>query len=123
LEQLPLTRIKLDRSLIASIDTSTRSAAITRAIIGLCQNLGLEVTAEGVERPEQLSHLLSSPSLYIQGYLLSRPVSRDDLLPVMETIPQHMQSQILLIPATTRVHRVEEESQAEQLPARLICQR
>ena len=50
LQQLPLTRVKLDRSLIATIDTSARSQAITRAIISLCQSLGLEVTAEGVER-------------------------------------------------------------------------
>ena len=47
LEQLPLTRIKLDRSLIASIDSSARSQAIARAIIGMCQGLGLEITAEG----------------------------------------------------------------------------
>jgi EAL domain-containing protein (putative c-di-GMP-specific phosphodiesterase class I) len=37
LEQLPLTRIKLDRSLIGGIDTSPRSAAIARAVIGMCQ--------------------------------------------------------------------------------------
>jgi diguanylate cyclase (GGDEF)-like protein len=57
LEQLPLSRIKLDRSLIASIDSSARSAAIARAIIELCSGLELEVTAEGVERPTQLAWL------------------------------------------------------------------
>jgi EAL domain-containing protein (putative c-di-GMP-specific phosphodiesterase class I) len=124
LEQLPLTRIKLDRSLIASIDTSARSAAIAQAIIGLCQSLGLEVTAEGVERPEQLSHLLSSPFLYIQGYLLSPPVSRDELVPVMETIRQDMDSHLLSLPATTQVHEVEETLQEEErADAILICRR
>jgi EAL domain-containing protein (putative c-di-GMP-specific phosphodiesterase class I) len=49
LEQLPLTRVKLDRTLIASIHTSARSAAIARAIVGLCHSLGLAVTAEGIE--------------------------------------------------------------------------
>ncbi|MHB8474722.1 MAG: putative bifunctional diguanylate cyclase/phosphodiesterase [Steroidobacteraceae bacterium] len=122
LEQLPLTRIKLDRSLIASVDTSTRSAAIARAIIGLCQSLSLEVTAEGVERPEQLAHLLGSPSLSVQGYLLSRPVSRDELLAVMETMQQHMQSQLLSIHAPTRAHQIEDKSQ-EEPRARLIAQR
>ncbi len=48
-----LTQIKLDRELIAGIDTSPRSAAITRVIIGMCQGLGLEIAAEGVERPAQ----------------------------------------------------------------------
>jgi diguanylate cyclase (GGDEF)-like protein len=71
LEHLPLSRIKLDRSLIASIDTSLRSAAIARAIIDLCAGLSLEVTAEGVERPQQLAWLMNSPALTVQGFLLS----------------------------------------------------
>ncbi|MGA2563698.1 MAG: GGDEF domain-containing protein [Steroidobacteraceae bacterium] len=80
LEQLPLTRVKLDRSLIAGIDTNARSAAIARAIVDMCHGLGLEITAEGVERPEQFALLLSSPGMYLQGYLLSHPVARDDVL-------------------------------------------
>jgi len=74
LEQLQLTRVKLDRSLIASIDTSPRSVAIARSIIGLCQGLGLEITAEGIERPEQPA-TLREYALYLQGYLLSHPVA------------------------------------------------
>ena len=87
LEQLPLTRIKLDRSLIASIDTSARSAAIAKAIIQLCQGLGLAITAEGIERLEQLAPLVGYPALYAQGYLLARPQSADDLLPVIANLP------------------------------------
>jgi diguanylate cyclase (GGDEF)-like protein len=80
LEQLPLTRIKLDRSLIAEIDTNPRSAAIARAIIGMCQGLGLEITAEGVERTEQFAMLVGQPGMYLQGYLLARPIARDGVL-------------------------------------------
>ena len=96
LEQLPLTRIKLDRSLIAGIDTSPRSAAIARAIIGLCHGLGLEVTAEGVERPEQFALLLGQRAMYLQGYLLSHPVTRDELLPVMANLGRRMEELLLL---------------------------
>jgi diguanylate cyclase (GGDEF)-like protein len=95
LEQLPLTRIKLDRSLIASIDTSPRSAAIARAIIGLCHGLGLEVTAEGVERPEQFALLLGQRAMYLQGYLLARPVTRDELLPVMADVNRRAEELLL----------------------------
>ena len=49
-----LTRVKLDRALIASMHTSPRSAAIARALVGLCHDIGLEVTAEGIECLEQL---------------------------------------------------------------------
>jgi EAL domain-containing protein (putative c-di-GMP-specific phosphodiesterase class I) len=101
LEQLPLTRIKIDRSLIEGIHTSSRAATITMAIIGLCQSLGLEVTAEGIERPEQLTQLLGRPGLYLQGFLLSRPVSRDDLTRVMKTIQQELRSKLLFISATS----------------------
>ncbi len=90
LQQLPLTRVKLDRSLIATIDSSARSQAITRAIISLCQSLGLEVTAEGVERQEQLGWLLGYPSMHLQGYLLSAPVAEADLLTTLNAMPARM---------------------------------
>jgi diguanylate cyclase (GGDEF)-like protein len=92
LEQLPLTRVKLDRTLIASIHTSARSAAIARAIIGLCHSIGLEVTAEGVECPEQLALLTDLTPIYLQGYLLARPVSAENLMPVMAALPGRMAS-------------------------------
>lgn len=95
LEQLPLTRIKLDRSLIAGIDTSPRSAAIARAIIGMCQGLGLEITAEGVERPEQLALLLGHPGMYLQGYLLAHPVSRYDVLAAIVNVTTRSQELLL----------------------------
>ncbi|HTT06516.1 MAG TPA: EAL domain-containing protein [Steroidobacteraceae bacterium] len=97
LEKLPLTRIKLDQSLIASIDTSPRSAAIARAIIGLCHGLGLEMTAEGIERPEQLPLLLGQHSMYLQGFLFSPPVSRDELMPVMRALPQRLRTMSLSV--------------------------
>jgi diguanylate cyclase (GGDEF)-like protein len=91
LQRLPLTRVKLDRSLIAGIDDSARSASIARATIALCRGLGLEVTAEGVERIEQLAMLLPNRGISLQGYLFSRPVSASDLLPLLERLPAHSQ--------------------------------
>jgi diguanylate cyclase (GGDEF)-like protein len=95
LQQLPLTRVKLDRSLIATIDTSARSQAVTRAIIALCQSLGLEVTAEGVERHEQLAWLLGYPAMHLQGYLLCPPVAEADLLTSLTGMPARMDSLLL----------------------------
>jgi diguanylate cyclase (GGDEF)-like protein len=74
LEQLPLSRVKLDRRLIAEVDRNPRAAAIARSIIALCRNLGLAITAEGVERHEQLDFLASCGDVSVQGYLISRPV-------------------------------------------------
>jgi diguanylate cyclase (GGDEF)-like protein len=96
LEQLPLTRIKLDRSLIASIDSNPRSAAIARAIMGLCQGLGLEITAEGVERPEQFALLAGHRAMYMQGYLLARPAPADGLEAMMRTVQQKCEELLVL---------------------------
>jgi diguanylate cyclase (GGDEF)-like protein len=98
LEQLPLSRIKLDRSLIAGIDNSPRSAAIAHAIIAMCQGLGLEITAEGIERPEQFAMLLKHRGMYLQGYLLAHPTSRDELLPTMANVAKKSQDLLLSSP-------------------------
>jgi len=74
LEQLPLSRVKLDRLLIAGVDTNARSAAIVRSIVTLCHGLGLQVVAEGVERPAQLEFLSRCGPIGVQGFLLSHPV-------------------------------------------------
>jgi diguanylate cyclase (GGDEF)-like protein len=89
LQQLPLTRVKLDRSLIAGIDDNARSGSIARATIALCRGLGLEVTAEGVERVEQFAMLLPHRAISLQGFLFSRPVSATDLLPLLGRLPAH----------------------------------
>jgi diguanylate cyclase (GGDEF)-like protein len=102
LEQLPLSRIKLDRSLIASIDTSARSAAIARAIIDLCAGLELDVTAEGIERPRQLAWLLGHRPMFLQGYLLSDAVPFADLLRVKASLVGKIQDLLLSLPPEPR---------------------
>ncbi|HEY0747962.1 MAG TPA: EAL domain-containing protein [Steroidobacteraceae bacterium] len=99
LEQLPLSRIKLDRSLIASIDSSQRSAAIARAIIDLCEGLGLAVTAEGVERPTQLAWLLANRSIFLQGFLLSDAVPFDEVLRRRAVVIPKLQNLLLSLGA------------------------
>jgi diguanylate cyclase (GGDEF)-like protein len=107
LEQLPLSRIKLDRSLIASIDTSSRSAAIARAIINLCAGLGLEVTAEGIERPQQLAWLLGNHGMFLQGYLLSDAVPFAEVLQVKASLVAKLQDLLLSLPDKPHLSVVE----------------
>jgi EAL domain-containing protein (putative c-di-GMP-specific phosphodiesterase class I) len=72
--------VKLDRGLVADVDVNPRAAAIARTIMTLCRSLGLQVTAEGVERVGQLEFLASCGDLTVQGYLLARPVPAADAL-------------------------------------------
>jgi diguanylate cyclase (GGDEF)-like protein len=107
LVQLPLTRIKLDRSLVAEIDNSPRSAAMAHAIIAMCQGLGLEITAEGIERPEQFAMLMGHRGMCLQGYLLAHPISRDELLPEMANVAQRSRELLLISRAQTPSNVVE----------------
>lgn len=90
LEQLPLSRVKLDRTLIADLHTSARSLAIARSIIGLCRKFGLEVTAEGVQDLYQLAVLLPEESVLVQGFLIGRPSPEPDALILMRTMRDRM---------------------------------
>jgi diguanylate cyclase (GGDEF)-like protein len=100
LEQLPLSRIKLDRTLIAGIDTNARAAAIALALIQLCDDLQIEVTAEGVERESQFGCLAAHRELYLQGYLLSRPVASAEVLGVNRLMPQVVRNLLRSIPVS-----------------------
>ncbi len=73
LRSFPFDKIKIDQSFIRDLPTKADSLAIVRAIIGLGASLGMRVTAEGVETPEQLEGLRAAQCDQVQGYLLSRP--------------------------------------------------
>lgn len=103
LERLPLSRVKLDRSLVDAIDGSPRAAAIARAIISLCEGLGLHVTAEGVERITQFEMLLRHQPLMLQGFLLSRPLPEGEVAAARASIPPRLTSLLLTMPEDTQL--------------------
>jgi EAL domain-containing protein (putative c-di-GMP-specific phosphodiesterase class I) len=98
LEKLPLSRIKLDRSLIAGIDSNPRSRAIAFTLMRLCDELDIEVTAEGVERQSQFARLAGRRAMYLQGYLISRPVAEPLVLGVNDLMPRVMHDLMLAAP-------------------------
>jgi EAL domain-containing protein (putative c-di-GMP-specific phosphodiesterase class I) len=100
LEQLPLDRVKLDRSLVAGIDRTGRSAAIASAIIGLCRDIGVKITAEGVERCSQLAVLRDS-GVVLQGYLLAQPQEEARLAEAVRVLPARLESLLLSAAAST----------------------
>jgi EAL domain-containing protein (putative c-di-GMP-specific phosphodiesterase class I) len=103
LERLPLSRVKLDRSLVDAIDGSPRAAAIARAIISLCEGLGLHVTAEGVERITQFEMLLRHQPLMLQGFLLSRPLPEGEVAAARASIPPRLTALLLTMPEDTQL--------------------
>lgn len=75
LKQIPIDKIKIDRSFISEMLTDVDDEAITHAIINLAHSLNLRVIAEGVESKAQLERLRSFGCNEVQGYYYSSAVS------------------------------------------------
>ncbi len=78
LRRLPVNTLKIDRAFIAEIEDEQDSALIVQAIINLAHNLKLGVVAEGVETEAQLRYLRKHQADWVQGFLLGRPLARED---------------------------------------------
>ncbi len=78
LSQLPLDVIKVDRSFVAGLHESPANLAIVRAVVGLAQGLGIVVTAEGIEREDQLQALRELGCDRGQGFLFARPCPAEE---------------------------------------------
>ncbi|HRK37628.1 MAG TPA: EAL domain-containing protein [Burkholderiaceae bacterium] len=79
LSRLPLDKLKIDRSFVKDIDTRPSDAVLCRTIVAMARNLGLHVTAEGVETESQLRMLSECGCTHYQGYLFSRPVPAEQV--------------------------------------------
>jgi diguanylate cyclase (GGDEF)-like protein len=78
LRDFPVDTIKIDRSFVGGLDKGGNSLAIVNAIVGLGNNLGLDVVAEGVETQGQQEFLSAIGCRFAQGYLFGKPVSAED---------------------------------------------
>jgi EAL domain-containing protein (putative c-di-GMP-specific phosphodiesterase class I) len=77
LGRLPVSALKVDRSLITDIGVRKCDRAIVRAVIAMARELGASVVAEGVEKDEQLAVLRAIGCSECQGYLIARPMAPD----------------------------------------------
>ncbi len=75
LRQLPVNKLKIDRSLVAEVHREGRS--IVAGIVGLAHALQLKVTAVGVETEAQREALKACGCDYLQGYLTGKPVDAE----------------------------------------------
>ncbi|ABM60852.1 sensor domain-containing protein [Halorhodospira halophila] len=73
LRDLPVDRLKIDRSFVDGLPDDERTLAIAQAIAGLGRNLGFTIIAEGVETPAQREALIGIGCPWAQGFLFGRP--------------------------------------------------
>ena len=80
LKELPVGRIKIDKSFVMTMMENDDNATIVQSTVDLGHNLGLEVVAEGVETNGALNHLRRLGCDLGQGYFFSKPLPPDELL-------------------------------------------
>jgi len=73
IKDLPVSRMKIDKSFVMSMGEA-RNAAIVRSAIELAHNLGFQVTAEGVENEQACRELRNLGCDFAQGYYFARPM-------------------------------------------------
>jgi diguanylate cyclase (GGDEF)-like protein/PAS domain S-box-containing protein len=79
LTRLPIDILKLDRSFVSRVDRDPHDRALCESVVGIGRALGVDVVADGVETPAQLTTLCGFPCGFAQGFLISRPLPLGEL--------------------------------------------
>lgn len=92
LAQMPIDRVKIDKSFVMPSSTDAEALRLLRSIVGVCRSLELPIVAEGIEDQIAVRNLAAMGVQFGQGYYFSKPVPEDDfrlmLKPTFEVPPQ-----------------------------------
>ncbi|HFD33288.1 MAG TPA: EAL domain-containing protein [Gammaproteobacteria bacterium] len=89
LKQFPIDVLKIDRSFVMDLQQNKDSLVIVEAIIGLAKNLGLSVTAEGIEEKWHADFLKARDCDEGQGYYFARPMPKEEMQHTLEYAKFH----------------------------------
>ena len=85
MNELPLSKVKIDRSFLAGIEKTNKAMLMLRGLTRLSSELGLSVVIEGVETESQLELITASTNVQmVQGYLFSRPLPSAEVRKVLQ---------------------------------------
>ncbi|MGH2679483.1 MAG: sensor domain-containing protein [Actinomycetota bacterium] len=82
LRYMPVDVLKIDRSFVRELDRDEQNGSMVSAMVALASNLGMIPLAEGIETESEWRALLARGCERGQGYLFSRPVPADEILPI-----------------------------------------
>ena len=99
LRRLPVSELKLDRSFVGELSQNAGDRTIARTIIDLGRDLGLSVTAEGVEDANCIAALREMGCPVAQGYYFSPPVAATQFEQLLRTTPWRAGSKVKVFPA------------------------
>jgi len=98
LRKLPVGGIKIDKSFVKSMEFDRDNAVIVRSIIDLGHNLGLNVTAEGVETQDAKDMLLTFGCDEAQGYYYSHPILAHEIFQFFQRLPPKVTTSPVTVP-------------------------
>jgi len=82
--KFPIAKLKIDRSFVQDLFEDEKNREIARVIINMAHNLKFKVIAEGVETKEQMNFLLGESCDFLQGYLFSKAVPKDEMIELLK---------------------------------------
>ncbi len=97
LKRLPVSELKLDRSFVSELETDANDRALSSAVIGIGQALGLQVVAEGVETPGQRELLRRAGCNLAQGFLYTRALPADQLVEWLRREPASREPRLSIV--------------------------
>jgi diguanylate cyclase (GGDEF)-like protein len=94
LQQFPVDMLKIDRSFVSQLGESSEGEILLRTLVQLGQALSIETTAEGIERPEDLSVIKAHACDSGQGFLFTRPLTAQDAEVFFRQWPKNRKFQV-----------------------------
>jgi len=88
LGKYPFSALKIDQSFVCDMEHNKINKALVETTIQMAKNLGLKVTAEGIETTSQLNALKLLGCAIGQGYLLSKPLLKKDASTLLKNIKE-----------------------------------
>jgi diguanylate cyclase len=107
LRQLAVDELKIDQSFVRGTHGEREATAVIRAIVELGHGLGLRVVAEGIETEAQMQMVASLNCDYGQGYLISPPISAEDLMPMLDIVAERERTKTMLRVSTQSLRVLE----------------
>lgn len=78
IRRFSIRRVKIDRSFVTRVDTDPDQKQVVAAILGLCDRLGVQTVAEGVETPGEHATLAQLGCQHVQGFGIARPMAMEE---------------------------------------------
>jgi len=92
LRNVPATELKIDKSFVQQMHLHDRDRVMVQKTVEIGHELGLRVVGEGVETEEQFDFLVANQCDALQGYLFSRPLAVNALIPWLESYRERLQA-------------------------------